>query len=680
MLPRLQTGSFLAAIAAATLVLGGGAASAAAAQDSVAQVPGQPLIRPAIIDDDGEQGVDGTAEWSITKDGVLTIGPGELTPQSENINPGTGRFTGWREQYEYTKKIIFSDPANTVLPSDSSSFFARYLYLEEFVGIEELDTSDVVNFENMFENVRAVEKLDLGTWDTSNGTNFSGMFLDMYNLVDLNVATWDVANAVNLSRTFEGLTQLPSLEVSGWDTSSVADFSSTFHGLRSLTELDVAKWDTGSGVTFEGMFTWLSGVITLPISDWNMSSAKNLSKMFFYAQDLESLDLNAWDVSNVTDFSSTFQGVYELKSIDLSGWDVSSAKTFESMFAFAKTEEFNLSTWRPSAVENLTLMFSQAQKFTSLDISQWDVRSVKTTRNMFYSATGLQSIDLRSWNTSSFESIENMFLAASGLTEIDLSTWDTRNITNFDFVFAYASNLRTINISSWDTSNAATTGAFFANVNKLAELSVGDKTAFKGFPDLRTLPTDSLLTGKWVEAGAGTAGIPQGPWAGESVDLIERSQSGSGGGTYVVQQRYAVQFDLADGVPQDDPLVMLGVLGEAFEVPADVPERDGFKFGGWSTVADGSGKLYQPGAQGYLPAGENTLFAVWLEPGDEGTGENGGPGDGGEGNGAGGPKPGAGNGLVNAGAEASSVVLYGALALLLVGAAGLVFARKAWHK
>ena len=680
MLSRRKTQSIFAAAAIAALVLGGGVASAAAAQGSVAPMQGQSLIRPAIIDDDGEQGVDGTATWSITKEGVLTIGPGELTPQSENIDPDTGRFTEWRRHSEETKKIIFSDPSNTVLPSDSSSFFASYLYLEEIVGVEDLDTSNVVNFSQMFDRARNVKKLDLAKWDTANGVDFSSMFFDMGELRELNVATWETSSAVNLSGTFQGLSKVLALDVAEWDTSSVTDFSHTFEGLRSVEELDLEHWDTGSGVTFEGMFTWLSGVPTLPISAWDMHSAKNLSKMFFYAQGLNTLDLNSWDVSNVTDFSSMFQGVAELKSIDLSGWDVSSAKTFESMFAFAKTEEFNLSTWQPIAVENLTLMFSQAQKFKSLDISQWDVRSVKTTRNMFYSATGLESIDLRSWNTSSFESIENMFLAASGLTEIDLSTWDTRNVTNFDFVFAYASNLRSINISSWDTSNAETTGAFFANVNKLAELSIGDNTAFKGFPDLRTLPTDSLLTGKWVEAGAGTATIPRGPWAGESVDLIERSQTGAGGGTYVVQQRYAVQFDLADDVPQDDPLVMLGVLGEPFEIPATVPERAGYKFGGWNTAADGSGALFRPGASGYLPAGENVLFAVWLDPNEGGNGESGGPGDSGSGNGTGAPNPGQGNALVNTGGDAPAIALYGALALLLAGMAGLVFARRAPRK
>lgn len=71
------------------------------------------------------------------------------------------------------------------------------------------------------------------------------------------------------------------------------------------------------------------------------------------------------------------------------------------------------------------------------------------------------------------------------------------------------------------------------------------------------------------------------------------------------------------------------------------------------------------------PRGEVTLYAQWIDPSDTGGGETGGSTS---------PKPGAGNGLVSTGAEVPAIAIYAALALLLAGAAGLVFARRAQRK
>ena len=65
------------------------------------------------------------------------------------------------------------------------------------------------------------------------------------------------------------------------------------------------------------------------------------------------------DVSPIEDLSWLFCGYYYIKSFDLSGWKTSNAN-------------------------NMSLMFYDCSSLKSIDLSGWDTSNVKDTENMFY--------------------------------------------------------------------------------------------------------------------------------------------------------------------------------------------------------------------------------------------------------------------------------------------------------
>ena len=96
------------------------------------------------------------------------------------------------------------------------------------------------------------------------------------------------------------------------------------------------------------------------IRNLDVSLVEDLSFLFNgIAAGVESLDLSGWKTSNVEDMSVMFYTCLDLESLDLSGWDVSNVK-------------------------NMSGMFIDCTNLKSLDLSGWDTSKVKDMRNMFY--------------------------------------------------------------------------------------------------------------------------------------------------------------------------------------------------------------------------------------------------------------------------------------------------------
>ena len=81
-----------------------------------------------------------------------------------------------------------------------------------------------------------------------------------------------------------------------------------------------------------------------------------------------------------------------------------------------------------------------------------------------------------------------------------------------------------------------------------------------------------------------------------------------------------VSFD-ANGGEATTPMVPVsGLLRESVEVPECAFTRPGYVFANWSSMPDGSGRVYMPGAVVPLSGRVDTLYAQWkLDPAYEGT-------------------------------------------------------------
>ena len=180
-----------------------------AATTSQAATPTTQVVKaePDVI----EQGVDGTCKWDLVKDGdevVLTIHAGQLDP---------GYLAG-KINSDFINKVtkIVIDP-DVIAPKDSTSLFSNFNNVKKFVGLSNLNTSQVTNMSTMFGDSDAKE-LDLNGWDTSNVTDMNGMFYDCEKLEKVNVKSFDTENVINMADMFFYCHHLHILDLSNFKT------------------------------------------------------------------------------------------------------------------------------------------------------------------------------------------------------------------------------------------------------------------------------------------------------------------------------------------------------------------------------------------------------------------------------------------------------------------------------
>ena len=102
----------------------------------------------------------------------------------------------------------------------------------------------------LFEDLRAMESLDLSGLDTSQVTDMKFMFSGCSSLTALDLSGLDTSKVTDMKFMFFGCSALSSLDLSGLDTSKVTDMGAMFVSCSSLSSLDLSRLDT-SQVTEE---------------------------------------------------------------------------------------------------------------------------------------------------------------------------------------------------------------------------------------------------------------------------------------------------------------------------------------------------------------------------------------------------------------------------------------------
>ncbi len=132
--------------------------------------------------------------------------------------------------------------------------FAEMKALTTINQIENLDTSNVTNMSNMFQNCKGIKKLDLSSFDTSNVTNMSGMFNGCQYITSLNLSSFNTGKVENMSKMFSVCQDLTPLDLSNFDTRKVENMSCMFEQCYQLTSLDLLNFDTSKVKDMSGMF------------------------------------------------------------------------------------------------------------------------------------------------------------------------------------------------------------------------------------------------------------------------------------------------------------------------------------------------------------------------------------------------------------------------------------------
>lgn len=126
--------------------------------------------------------------------------------------------------------------------------------------------------------------------------------------------------------------------------------------------------------------------------------------------------------------------------------------TDDASFLFGKgcdnvTEINGLNNLDTSQVTDMSNMFCETRKLTSLDLSSLDTSNVKDMSQMFWGCF-VPNLDLSNFNTSKVTNMSNMFHLCRA-TSINLSSFDTSNVTDMSGMFSY-SHAEALDLSMFD--------------------------------------------------------------------------------------------------------------------------------------------------------------------------------------------------------------------------------------
>lgn len=409
--------------------------------------------------------------------------------------------------------IIKDDFPSTAIPSVDFSLLSN---CSKIVGLEKVDVSNVVQFDDCFSNDLNLTELDLTSWNVSNAVSIKGMFSECEKLVDLDVSNWDTSKVKDFSNAFFSCDSLKNLNVSNWDTSSAISFVSLFQSCIELESLNLSKWDTSKVQSINLMFNACENLKSINVANWDTRNIKMLNTAFANCTSLTSLDLSSWQItSEAQEMSNLFAGCSSLSSVDVSNWNTSNVKSMRNVFkGCSRLSELDLGNWVTSSVTDMEGMFDGCSGLQNLDVSKFNTSKVSNMRRMFFGCSSLftlnisnfdlaeltsapamfsnclslTSLDLRPFKAAFKKSkakVElndntfSMFTGCGSLTSIDISDWDLSRVENFNYLFKDCDSLKSVTLSSTMT-NAKTMRSMFENCASLEMM------------DLTTFPSDSI--------------------------------------------------------------------------------------------------------------------------------------------------------------------------------------------
>lgn len=413
----------------------------------------------------------GTVDWTL-KDGVLTMSGG-IGMNVNNLSP-------WRAIASEVKKVVVTD--KIVAPADMSGLFWRFDKVTEFVGLEKIDTSGVVNLWNTFSGTKSLRRIDLTSWDVSKVFDFDNTFFES-GVEILNLSTWNPQSVMHMSSTFASMSRLKYLDISGLSSSSSRSlFDENVQKLRTLVlgeNIQLMNVPSSSdrnwvgenfGHTFSGNYeggpadTYHLEAVTA--SDTWGSVDWRLEENILY--------LSEGAGTNTDNRSPWAEIASEVETVVLEG-DLIAPEDSSSLFAdfVHVTEYIGLDRMDISQTRDIGAMFQNNKFVASLDVGDWDTSNVINMSEVFEHCTDLNQLEIQNWKVENVSSL-SYFLRGTKLESLDLSGWKISN-ANLKRTFEGMSELKKLNISNFDTFGD-TSEEMMSGLPNLVELTLGDRT------------------------------------------------------------------------------------------------------------------------------------------------------------------------------------------------------------
>ena len=395
--------------------------------------------------------------------GTLTFKYGEK-PDGENVfdTDDTWGYPGWSFIIvENLKKVVFDASFSSARPVNTRGWFEYAEKLDQIIGVENLNTSEVIDMAQMFYGCKSLTKIDVSHFNTEKVKDMNGMFAECSGLTNIDVSNFDTSSLTKIGYSVYGECGM-------------------FEGCSSLEELDLSNFSISNVTSLGRLFAYCSGLKHLDLSNFNTSKVTNMSEMFEWCTSLESVNLSSFDTENVTDMSGMFSGCSNLQSIDLKNFNTSNVRQFavfgNGLFTSCKSlKELDLSSLDTRKVESMAYMFEDCTNLTKLVLGEnFKTDKVTNMAGMFSNCNSLTDLAVGNFNTSNVTDMQNMFYNCCSLNELAIEKFDTQNVEDMHGLFSGCSELTSLNINNFQTGKVKDMCGLFSGCKKLSSLSVSN--------------------------------------------------------------------------------------------------------------------------------------------------------------------------------------------------------------
>jgi surface protein len=296
--------------------------------------------------------------------------------------------------HTYLKKLILKDVKINTKTSDIAKFYDKL----EYIDVTNLDISTLTSLADFFSVDRELKEIvGLNTWDTSNITNFNSMFNGLYKLEELDISGWDLSNVTTINLFYN----------MGLNTSFV-------------TPLKITAKKVKFPANGYQMFAFLTRIGEIDLENADFTNVTNMECFFYYLNVLTKLNLKGIDTSNVTNMKELFRNNPLLEEIDVSSLNTSKVTNMQYMFAELKKIKKikGLDKLDTSKVENFNYMFQYCNELEELDLTTIDTSSAKTMLSPYDGLIKITKLDFSNFDLSKLEGSQYGVLDTSSLTEL----------------------------------------------------------------------------------------------------------------------------------------------------------------------------------------------------------------------------------------------------------------------
>ena len=218
------------------------------------------------------------------------------------------------------------------------------------------------------------------------------------------------------------------------------------------------------------------------------------------------------NTAEVTDMSYMFYNCKKLSSLDLSNFNTAKVENMFGMFFDCENlSSLVISNFNTANVTDMSYMFYYCKNLSSLDIPNFNTAKVTDMLYMFYFCQKLTELNLSNFKTEKVKNMSNMFGYCNMLEKLNLSNFNTANVTDMSSMFKYCKVLSSLDLSNFNTAKVTDMSYMFKYCQNLSSLDLSMfNTAnvtnmsdmFAGSSTLQTIyASDNFVTTK-VSSGA----------------------------------------------------------------------------------------------------------------------------------------------------------------------------------